>query len=293
MHRFLGPFKDTRGKVGDIIAKSNVPSVEKCGLLCGVRSNCIMFSFTAKSGKCKLYNDATTVSDSASDLYILDVSCFTTTTTTTVMSTLTSTPTTSPTTTACVEIRADIIFLLDTSGSTDECVDFGNVVGGFTSKLVEDFGDLISEDNIRIAAVQFAETGNILFDFLELGFDSQKIQKRLRAPSERGGGTKVNKGLKTIREDLFKAKGTGYRKKAAPVIIITVSDGLVNNLPKIEKELQDPYFDDVSFLMASITEIEKNDTSTDVDIGDVQFINEEIKDEIREAANKLLGKDGQ
>jgi hypothetical protein len=80
----------------------------------------------------------------------------------------------------CTEVRADVVFMVDTSPSTfnaggaDAC-DFKRQIRAFTSGLVRQLGDLVNEEHVRVAAVTFSNTAHTYFEFNSLGFEASRI----------------------------------------------------------------------------------------------------------------------
>ncbi|TMS01716.1 Collagen alpha-6(VI) chain [Larimichthys crocea] len=117
----------------------------------------------------------------------------------------------------CEKQKADLVFLLDQSGSIDpqDYVTMKN----FTTNLINSFK--VSQDLVRVGVAQFSSTFQKEF-YLNEFYTEQSISKHISDMNQSGGGTNIGWALDSIK-DYFKAS-TGSRissKISQNLVLIT------------------------------------------------------------------------
>ncbi|XP_027131185.1 collagen alpha-6(VI) chain isoform X3 [Larimichthys crocea] len=117
----------------------------------------------------------------------------------------------------CEKQKADLVFLLDQSGSIDpqDYITMKN----FTTNLINSFK--VSQDLVRVGVAQFSSTFQKEF-YLNEFYTEQSISKHISDMNQSGGGTNIGWALDSIK-DYFKAS-TGSRissKISQNLVLIT------------------------------------------------------------------------
>ena len=105
----------------------------------------------------------------------------------------------------CEKQQADLVFLLDQSGSIDQ-QDY-TTMKKFTTDLVNSFK--VSEDLVRVGLAQFSDTFQDEF-YLNKFYSEEAVTKHILAMEQLGGGTLIGSALDSIR-DYFEASRGGRR----------------------------------------------------------------------------------
>ena len=125
-------------------------------------------------------------------------------------------------------LNADIVFLLDTSGSIRD-KNINNITDNF--QLLKDFVinmlDRIDvgPDTNRVASIEFSNFANIDF-YLDAFQTRADIQQKINTTNYQGGETNTAAALRRMREEVFVA-GRGDRPEVANVGIM-ITDGESN-----------------------------------------------------------------
>lgn len=117
----------------------------------------------------------------------------------------------------CEKQKADLVFLLDQSGSIDP-QDYVTMKS-FTTNLINSFK--VSQDLVRVGVAQFSSTFQKEF-YLNEFYTEQSISKHISDMNQSGGGTNIGWALDSIK-DYFKAS-TGSRissKISQNLVLIT------------------------------------------------------------------------
>lgn len=128
----------------------------------------------------------------------------------------------------CGGTKADIVFILDSSGSvgrgnfekTKEF--FKTMVGGFQ----------IGPNNVRMASVTFSSEVHDTFQFSEYNSVESLRNRVLNIPYD-SGGTNTQRALQYARETSF-----SYARSGVSKIAVVITDGKSNNGPKTLDEAE-------------------------------------------------------
>lgn len=185
------------------------------------------------------------------------------TTTSITSQTATTTATTTPTTTPCAEYRADLVFVVDTSPSSDAfkqandddddddtdtddtdgeaaakegeerngtekaSCNLRSEIRAFMTGIVGEIADIVSKDLVRVSALTFSNVATVQFNFNDNDYDPSNIQKALaKIPFDGGVPTYAHTAFELLdNQVLEEGSSNGFRHFAAPVIIVVVTDG--------------------------------------------------------------------
>ncbi len=119
--------------------------------------------------------------------------------------------------------NADIIFILDSSGSINDA-DPGNWVRvlTFVKDVVAKFG--AGGGNIRFALVRFSDVANVEF-VLDAYSDPNELYARIDKVAYYGGRTNIAHGFEVALSDVVGKNGD---RPDAPNIVILITDGIPN-----------------------------------------------------------------
>jgi hypothetical protein len=116
----------------------------------------------------------------------------------------------------------------------------------FLNEVMAELSGQISYDGIRVAGIIFADKAGVAFDFqshepsITASFDA------LIGPGRKMSGgrpTLMYKAIERARTDLLLPDGsTGFRNYAAPLIIVTISDGASLEPELLKEELNHSIF---------------------------------------------------
>ncbi|XP_047190984.1 collagen alpha-6(VI) chain isoform X3 [Scophthalmus maximus] len=120
---------------------------------------------------------------------------------------------------ACEKEKADLVFLIDQSGSIGS-QDY-NTMKMFTTELVNSFN--VSEDLVRVGLAQFSDTFQHEF-YLNQFYSEQVVTKHILAMQQLGGGTTIGRALDSIRV-YFEAAQGGRRKEGISQNLVLITDG--------------------------------------------------------------------
>lgn len=123
---------------------------------------------------------------------------------------------------ACEKTVADIVFLLDESGSVTS--DNFPVVKNFVIDVIQSLK--IGRNNVRVGVYTFSTIVRRKF-YLNEHFDKRRLQEAIKRIPYYGGGTNTHLALETLRISAFKEEN-GDRKNA-PNIAIIITDGQSSN----------------------------------------------------------------
>jgi len=116
----------------------------------------------------------------------------------------------------CDSVKADICFILDSSGSVKE--DFSQELN-FTSSLVKEFP--IGPTQTQVGVITFASDAVSEFELNQYASNID-VEKAINQITHRGGGTDIGKALDLARTNCFaNARGPPY-----PKIAILITDGV-------------------------------------------------------------------
>ncbi|XP_039662109.1 collagen alpha-6(VI) chain [Perca fluviatilis] len=119
----------------------------------------------------------------------------------------------------CEKQQADLVFLLDQSGSIDQ-QDY-TTMKKFTTDLVNSFK--VSEDLVRVGLAQFSDTFQDEF-YLNKFYSEEAVTKHILAMEQLGGGTLIGSALDSIR-DYFEASRGGRRSDGISQNLVLITDG--------------------------------------------------------------------
>lgn len=121
--------------------------------------------------------------------------------------------------TVCEKQRADLVFLLDQSGSINRN-DY-DTMKKFTTELINSFK--VSEDLVRVGLAQFSSTFQNEF-YLNQYYTEQDVSKHILAMRQLGGGTNIGLALDSIR-DYFEATRGSRRSAGISQNLVLITDG--------------------------------------------------------------------
>lgn len=123
---------------------------------------------------------------------------------------------------ACEKQKADLVFLLDQSGSIGE-VDPNDymTMKNFTIDLVNSFN--VARDFVRVGLAQFSSVFKHEF-FLDKSYSSQDIDSHIQGLVQSGGGTNIGLALKSIRK-YFEAAHGGRKAEGISQNLVLITDG--------------------------------------------------------------------
>ncbi|XP_041843639.1 collagen alpha-6(VI) chain-like isoform X2 [Melanotaenia boesemani] len=119
----------------------------------------------------------------------------------------------------CEKQQADLVFLLDQSGSIQP--DDHKIMKTFTTNLVKSFK--VSEDLVRIGVAQFSDTFKHEF-YLNQFYTEDAVSKHILNIEQRGGGTRIGNALDSIRE-YFKASRGSRISAGISQNLVLITDG--------------------------------------------------------------------
>ncbi|XP_019719267.1 collagen alpha-6(VI) chain isoform X3 [Hippocampus comes] len=120
---------------------------------------------------------------------------------------------------ACEKQKADLIFLLDQSGSISQR-DY-TIMKNFTTQLVGSFK--VSQDLVRVGLAQFSDIFQHEF-YLNQFFTHESVIKRIMALNQRGGGTLIGLALDAIRSHFEESNGC-RRSAGVSQNLVLITDG--------------------------------------------------------------------
>ncbi|KAM9806315.1 collagen alpha-6(VI) chain isoform 1-T1 [Syngnathus typhle] len=120
---------------------------------------------------------------------------------------------------ACEKEKADLIFLLDQSGSISY-QDY-TVMKTFTTQLVASFK--VSQDLVRVGLAQFSDNFQHEF-YLNQFFTYESVAKHITGMKQRGGGTLIGRALDAIRAHFEEANGS-RRLAGVSQNLVLITDG--------------------------------------------------------------------
>ncbi|XP_051922647.1 collagen alpha-6(VI) chain [Hippocampus zosterae] len=120
---------------------------------------------------------------------------------------------------ACEKQKADLIFLLDQSGSISQ-QDY-TIMKNFTTQLVGSFK--VSQDLVRVGLAQFSDIFEHEF-YLNQFFTHESVNKRIMALNQRGGGTLIGLALNAIRSHFEESNGC-RRSAGVSQNLVLITDG--------------------------------------------------------------------
>ncbi|XP_034721340.1 collagen alpha-6(VI) chain-like, partial [Etheostoma cragini] len=119
----------------------------------------------------------------------------------------------------CEKQKADLVFLLDQSGSIDPA-DY-TTMKKFTTDLVTSFK--VSEDLVRVGLAQFSSTFQHEF-YLNKFYSEDAVTKHILDLEQLGGGTNIGLALDDIK-DYFEASRGGRRSAGISQNLVLITDG--------------------------------------------------------------------
>uniref|UniRef100_A0A3Q2Y9S9 VWFA domain-containing protein n=1 Tax=Hippocampus comes TaxID=109280 RepID=A0A3Q2Y9S9_HIPCM len=120
---------------------------------------------------------------------------------------------------SCEKQKADLIFLLDQSGSISQR-DY-TIMKNFTTQLVGSFK--VSQDLVRVGLAQFSDIFQHEF-YLNQFFTHESVIKRIMALNQRGGGTLIGLALDAIRSHFEESNGC-RRSAGVSQNLVLITDG--------------------------------------------------------------------
>lgn len=121
--------------------------------------------------------------------------------------------------TVCEKQQADLVFLLDQSGSISP--DDYTVMKKFTTELVKSFK--VSKDLVRVGLAQFSDTFQHEF-YLKDFYNEEVVTKHILDMNQRGGGTLIGQALDYIR-GYFEASQGSRRSAGVSQNLVLITDG--------------------------------------------------------------------
>ncbi|XP_044214882.1 collagen alpha-6(VI) chain isoform X2 [Thunnus albacares] len=119
----------------------------------------------------------------------------------------------------CEKEKADLVFLLDQSGSIDQ-KDYG-IMKNFTIELIQSFE--VSKDLVRVGLAQFSSTFQNEF-YLNTFNTEQEVTKHIFNMRQSGGGTNIGFALDSIREYFTANRGSRKSEKISQNLVL-ITDG--------------------------------------------------------------------
>ncbi|CAG5131632.1 unnamed protein product, partial [Candidula unifasciata] len=111
--------------------------------------------------------------------------------------------------------RADILFVIDTSGSVSER-DFG-LAKQFATRLTEHFQ--IGDKDVRFAAISYSDRVQRVFDFKTYS-NHAGLSLGLALAPFLGGGTKTYLALDFIRQQNLFSTSNGARERSSKLVVV-------------------------------------------------------------------------
>lgn len=122
----------------------------------------------------------------------------------------------------CEKQKADLVFLLDQSGSIGQVNPNDYMtMKNFTIDLVNSFN--VAKDFVRVGVAQFSDVFQHEF-FLNQFYTSQGIDSHIQGLVQRGGGTKIGLALESIRKYFTAAHG-GRKAEGISQNLVLITDG--------------------------------------------------------------------
>ncbi|CAJ1063129.1 collagen alpha-6(VI) chain isoform X2 [Xyrichtys novacula] len=119
----------------------------------------------------------------------------------------------------CEKQKADLVFLLDQSGSI-QTNDYA-IMKRFTTELINSFK--VSEDLVRVGCAQFSDTFQDEF-YLNRMYTAEDVSKHVLGMTQRGGGTLIGRALDSIRE-YFEASRGSRKSEGISQNLVLITDG--------------------------------------------------------------------
>ncbi|XP_056236931.1 collagen alpha-6(VI) chain-like isoform X1 [Seriola aureovittata] len=119
----------------------------------------------------------------------------------------------------CEKQKADLVFLIDQSGSIDPA-DY-TIMKKFTTDLVNSFK--VSENLVRVGLAQFSSTFQHEF-YLNKFYTEQVVTKHILDMQQLGGGTNIGLALDSVREYFEAARGS-RRSEGISQNLVLITDG--------------------------------------------------------------------
>ncbi|KAF7641473.1 hypothetical protein LDENG_00280350, partial [Lucifuga dentata] len=120
---------------------------------------------------------------------------------------------------ACEKQKADLVFLIDQSGSIDPA-DY-TIMKTFMTELVTSFK--VSEDLVRVGVAQFSSSPQKEF-YLNQFYTEAEVNKHILAMWQLGGGTEIGKALDFIR-DYFQTSHGSRISSGISQNLVLITDG--------------------------------------------------------------------
>ncbi|XP_077382249.1 collagen alpha-6(VI) chain isoform X2 [Festucalex cinctus] len=120
---------------------------------------------------------------------------------------------------ACEKQKADLIFLLDQSGSIS--IQDYTIMKNFTTQLVSSFK--VSQDLVRVGLAQFSDIFQHEF-YLNKFFTYESVTKHIMGMNQRGGGTLIGRALDAIRGHFEESNGC-RRSAGVSQNLVLITDG--------------------------------------------------------------------
>ena len=136
--------------------------------------------------------------------------------------------------TACSQVAADLIFVMDISPSF-ECPES---MQQYTTTLVDGLSAAIGPDGVRVAAVTFSRSAEVQFAFHTtngVARAAAEVKEQLqRMPTAGEGPTFAHTGFDLVRTELLVDRNsagiaTGFRNFTVPVVLVIITDGKTVN----------------------------------------------------------------
>lgn len=133
--------------------------------------------------------------------------------------------------TVCEKQKADLVFLLDQSGSIkpNDYI----TMKKFTVELIKSFK--VSKELVHVGLAQFSERLQHEF-YLNQFFTEQDIDKHIKDMQQLGGGTNIGQALNSIRE-YFEASRGSRRPEGISQNLVLITDG--ESQDDVEEAAQD------------------------------------------------------
>lgn len=119
----------------------------------------------------------------------------------------------------CEKQKADLVFLVDQSGSIDPS-DY-DIMKNFTTELVNSFK--VGEDLVRVGLAQFSDTFQNEF-YLKQFYSEQLVTKHILDMLQTGGGTRIGLALEYIKEYFMASRGS-RRSEGISQNLVLITDG--------------------------------------------------------------------
>ncbi|XP_077431453.1 collagen alpha-6(VI) chain [Vanacampus margaritifer] len=120
---------------------------------------------------------------------------------------------------ACKKQKADLIFLLDQSGSIS--IQDYTIMKNFTTQLVSSFK--VSQDLVRVGLAQFSDIFQHEF-YLNQFFTHESVTKHIMGMNQRRGGTLIGRALDAIRGHFEESNGS-RRSASVSQNLVLITDG--------------------------------------------------------------------